>query len=617
MRLNDRGSRRASRRSVLVSLRVGVALLAGVMSLTGVAPAVAGPPGYVVNHGDGTVSVIDTATNAVVSTVTVGSEPLGAAVHPGGTRAYVTNQVAISGTVSVINTTTNGVVATVPVGSRPSGVAVKLPGDRVYVTNRDDKTVSVIDAASNAVVGDPIAVGNNPLGIAIDPAGSPAYVVNKGTNDVSVIDTVTNQVVTTIPVGNDPSQVAVSPNGRHVYVSNNSNASVSVIDTGLNSVVATIAVGNQPEGLALDPTGSTLYVANSGPNDVSVVDTATNAVTRTIDVGTTPFALALRPDGARLFVLNRQGGNVSVVDTTTNTIAATVDVGFGPSGMGQFIVPALRIPVFGSAARKCQAAVSRQGIKLATLQHGLEAACRLGVIKAEAAGKGTAAAEAACAKALDPADPSSKLARARVKLRAAVERACGAVHPGDLNGPCARGAAGFGATADCVSLQHGLAVDGMVGEEFSATRPVPLAHDAVTCQAAIAKNGRKLADLVHKDLGTCMDKILAATATGKGADKALAKCQATLDLGSALSKASAVRVKALVAIARKCAGVTPAALGSPCDAAAPDVATVASCVLAADVSGAGKMIAGEFNDACVTLTAIGLADDYLAVCSGH
>ena len=135
-------------------------------------------------------------------------------------------------------------------------------------------------------------------------------------------------------------------------------------------------------------------------------------------------------------------------------------------------------------------------------------------------------------------------------------------------------------------------------------------------RAAIAKNGRKFADLLHKNLGACMEKLLAATATGKGEEKAVAKCDATLDLGSALSKASVARDKALVAIARKCADVTPAALGSPCDPAAPDVATVGSCVLRAHVSDVAKMIAGEFNDVCVTLTSIGLADEYLAVCSG-
>ena len=81
----------------------------------------AAPLGYIVNHGDGTVSVLDTATNLVVATVTVGSEPMGAAVVPNGARAYVTNQVAPAGTISVIDTAANGVAATVTVGAARPG----------------------------------------------------------------------------------------------------------------------------------------------------------------------------------------------------------------------------------------------------------------------------------------------------------------------------------------------------------------------------------------------------------------------------------------------------------------------------------------------------------------
>ena len=76
------------------------------MLATGVAlPAEAAPFAYVVNEGDGTVSVIDTAANAVVTTVGVGSHPRGVAITPDGKRAYVTN--AASNTVSVIDTATN------------------------------------------------------------------------------------------------------------------------------------------------------------------------------------------------------------------------------------------------------------------------------------------------------------------------------------------------------------------------------------------------------------------------------------------------------------------------------------------------------------------------------
>ncbi len=599
-------ARPSGRRRFLV-----LALLA--MQMAWSVPGEAAPFGYVVNHGDATVTVVDTATNAVVATVSVGNQPIAAAVHPAGTRAYVTNQVP-AGTVSVIDTAINGVVATVTVGARPSGAAVKSPGDRVYVTNRDDKNVSVIDTATNAVLAT-IPVGNNPLGIAIDPAGTPAYVVNNGDNNVSVIDTTTNAVVATIPVGNDPSHVTIGPNGRRAYVSNSSNASVTVIDSGFQSVVATIPVGNIPEGVAVDPAGNRLYVANSGPNSVSVVDTASNAVVATVPVGLTPFELAFRPDGARVFVANRQSGSVSVIDTSSNTVTATVPAGFTPAGFGQFIVPALRSPVFGKGQRKCQLAVGRQGVKLAKTHHALEASCRIGIVKAEAAGLGTAAAEAACLKALDAMNPLSKLAKARTRMRTAVEKACAGVAPGQINGPCARAATGIAGTLDCVVAQHTARVESIVDDEESATRPAPLGVVAQVCQAALFRQGRRFGDVIHAELGKCLDKLLTVAASGKSDVKIAAACRAKLDLGSPFSKASKTRAGALAAIARACAGIAPAEVGSPCDPAAATTTDVANCVLDGHLADVGRLIAAEYNDACTMLTRTGVAASH-RVCSG-
>ena len=75
-----------------------------------------------------TVSVIATATNTVVRTIPVGGNPIGVAVTPDGTHAYVANN--SSDTVSVIATATNTVVATIAVGAFPLGVAVGRFGDR-------------------------------------------------------------------------------------------------------------------------------------------------------------------------------------------------------------------------------------------------------------------------------------------------------------------------------------------------------------------------------------------------------------------------------------------------------------------------------------------------------
>ena len=43
------------------------------------------------NQGSNDVTVINTATNTVVATIPVGSQPIGPAVTPDGTRVYVTN----------------------------------------------------------------------------------------------------------------------------------------------------------------------------------------------------------------------------------------------------------------------------------------------------------------------------------------------------------------------------------------------------------------------------------------------------------------------------------------------------------------------------------------------
>src|ERR1700682_4719506 len=78
----------------------------GLLLLT--APAAqAAPFAYITNTNANTVSVIDTASNTVTATVTVGTFPYGVAINPAGTRVYVTNQLANS--VSVLDTASNTV----------------------------------------------------------------------------------------------------------------------------------------------------------------------------------------------------------------------------------------------------------------------------------------------------------------------------------------------------------------------------------------------------------------------------------------------------------------------------------------------------------------------------
>lgn len=267
------------------------------------------------------------SADTVVGTVTVGSAPNGVAVTPDGTHAYVANN--NGGSVSVIDTATNAVVRAVSVGMGPYGVAVTPDGTRVYVTSAASGTVSMIDTAADTVV-NTLPVGGNPLSVAITPDGTRAYLVRPGAGSVSVIDTATSVITKHIGLpGTAPVSVAISPDGTRAYVTG---TNTYVIDTATNTVVGTVALQNT-ESVALAPDGAHVYITSPLSQTMSVVDTATNTVVNTIPLGFEGFNVGITPDGARAYVINPNGASISVIDLATNTVIETIAVGRSPRAL--------------------------------------------------------------------------------------------------------------------------------------------------------------------------------------------------------------------------------------------------------------------------------------------
>src|SRR4029078_9840505 len=103
---------------------------------------------------------------------------------------------------------------------------------------------------------------------------------------------------------------------------------------------------------------------------------------------------------------------------------------------------------------------------------------------------------------------------------------------------------------------------------------------------------------------------------GKGEAKVVTSCLAKLDLTNPVSKAAIARSKALAAIGKKCVGMVPAEIGSPCKPTAATCADTARCVTDDHVTDVGKLIAAEVNDACSMVTRLGLGSAFPSVCSG-
>jgi len=187
-------------------------------------------PGGAKNTGGYSLSVVDTSTMTVVSTITakqtffVGLQVTGPKNGPYTVWASGGPQ----NDVKVITLDTNGnqTGSTKSIPIRPA-----LPADQGYVSNYSPAASMNTTGANGAATGNlpPAPSGFNrtagaqitfPAGMAVSPDGKWLYVACNGDNSVAVIDTSQQTVVAQQPVGFFPYTVAVSASGKQIAVSN-------------------------------------------------------------------------------------------------------------------------------------------------------------------------------------------------------------------------------------------------------------------------------------------------------------------------------------------------------------------------------------------------------------
>lgn len=230
--------------------------------------------------------------------------------------------------------------ATLSIASVHAG-ATPAANDRVYTADQNSNTVSVIDPATNTLLGQ-IRLGNlrpdvlSPLyrgqinvhGLGFSPDHKTLLVVANGSNSVTFIDTATNNVKGTAYIGRSPHEAFFTADGKEVWAVVRGENYISVIDPVSFRETRRIATADGPGMVQFTPDGKLAFVVSSFAPEVDVIDVATYAIIKRLPVAS-PFSpfLQFTPDYKEVWMTHKDIGKITRIDTATLAVKGTIDTG--------------------------------------------------------------------------------------------------------------------------------------------------------------------------------------------------------------------------------------------------------------------------------------------------
>lgn len=146
--------------------------------------------------------------------------------------------------------------------------------------------------------------------------------------------------------------------------------------------------------------------------------------------------------------------------------------------------------------------------------------------------------------------------------------------------------------------------------------PPVLSSAAQTCQATIAKASQKLIGTALQSFAGCFGLVSKDFAPDQTlAPTTAAKCASALDPNSPDSKLGKALGKLVADVEKKCEGLVPADLGSPCDPSATTIAQTATCLRDTQRALAESQIARQYASSCTLLSAVALDAAFPGICT--
>ena len=213
---------------------------------------------------------------------------------------------------------------------------------RIIQTNSAGDDVSIIDPASNKVVGVIKGIEVN-HGAAAAPDGSRYYISNESERTLDVVDQKTLKVTRSIPLSGHPNNISISKDGKRVYVSIAvAPGAVDVVDTTSLEKVKSIPIKGAVHNTYVTPDGKYVVAGSIAGKTITVIDQPTEETSwvLTMDLGIRPMAFATNPDGSTKWIFAQLSGfnGFAVVDFATHKEINRIKLPDLPPGKEKFMV---------------------------------------------------------------------------------------------------------------------------------------------------------------------------------------------------------------------------------------------------------------------------------------
>ncbi len=302
--------------------------------------------GYVNNRGSRDLTVIDANKLEVIKTIPLPAVSMLHALSPDGRTLSVVYKDALK--ISFIDTSTDTIIKTISIGKEPEGIfkgaMMKHPywskdGRFIYASDNVNNAIVKVDAATGEIKATIVMPGTNHY---LNPSkdGKLLYAVNEttkgGGTSITLIDSETDKIIKDIPIPLEAGEQGLghhgefTKDGKYFFSCNEGGRTVAVLDTAKKEIVKTIKVGMGAGHPAMTRDGKYIFVIQHKDNVVTVIDVDKQEVVKNIPVGIgkkQAHASYFTPEGKYFYMIDVEDNVMNKIDVAKMEVVSKLPVG--------------------------------------------------------------------------------------------------------------------------------------------------------------------------------------------------------------------------------------------------------------------------------------------------